>query len=84
MWSNSYQQQYQVNLIKYLGGKLPRSCGTIKRWIGEIILYFDNRTTQGAVEGISTKLKLIKRREYGFKNFDNFKIRSMLSWHFNI
>ena len=67
-----------------LGGKLPRSCGTIKRWIGEIILYFDNRRTQGAVEGISNKLKLIKRREYGFRNFDNFKIRSMLSWHFNI
>lgn len=53
-------------------------------WIGEIISYFDNRTTQGAVEGINNKLKLIKRRGYGFRNFDNFQIRSMLSWHFNI
>jgi len=64
--------------------KFPKSCGTIKRWIGEIISYFDNRTTQGAVEGINNKLKLIKRRGYGFRNFDNFQIRSMLSWHFNI
>jgi transposase len=62
----------------------PKSCGTIKRWIGEIISYFDRRTTQGVVEGINNKLKLIKRRGYGFRNFDNFQIRSMLSWHFNI
>ena len=60
----------------------PESCGTIRRWIGEIIAYFDNRTTQGAVEGINNKLKLIKRRAYGFRNFDNFKLRSFLIWHF--
>mgnify|MGYP000049354818 CR=1 len=63
--------------------KFPKSCGTIKRWIGEIVSYFDNRTTQGVVEGINNKLKLIKRRGYGFRNFDNFQIRSMLSWHFS-
>jgi transposase len=60
----------------------PKSCGTIRRWIGEIIAYFDNRTTQGVVEGINNKLKLIKRRGYGFRNFDNFQIRSLLTWHF--
>jgi transposase len=60
----------------------PDSCGTIRRWIGEIIAYFDNRTTQGVVEGINNKLKLIKRRAYGFRNFDNFKLRSFLIWHF--
>jgi transposase len=27
-------------------------------------------------------LKLIKRRGYGFRNFRNFGIRSMLAWHF--
>jgi transposase len=60
----------------------PKSCGTIRRWIGEIIAYFDNRTTQGVVEGINNKLKLIKRRGYGFRNFDNFETRSLLTWHF--
>ncbi|MBD1929772.1 ISL3 family transposase, partial [Trichocoleus sp. FACHB-90] len=58
------------------------SCGTIKRWLGEIIAYFDQRTTQGVVEGINNKLKLIKRRGYGFRNFNNFKLRSFLTWHF--
>jgi transposase len=59
-----------------------KSCQTIRKWFGEIISYFDHRTTNGVVEGINNKLKLIKRRGYGFKNFRNFFVRSMLSWHF--
>ena len=47
----------------------PKSCGTIRRWIDEITAYFDNRTTQGTVEGINNKLKLIKSRGYGFRSF---------------
>jgi transposase len=60
----------------------PKSCGTIRRWIGEVIAYFDEGTTSGVVEGINNKLKLIKRRGYGFRNFDNFQLRSFLTWHF--
>jgi transposase len=56
-----------------------QSCQTIQSWIGEIIAYFDRRTTQGMVEGVNNKLKLIKRKAYGFRNFYNFKIRSQLS-----
>ena len=56
---------------------------TIKRWLDEIVAYFDNRTTSGVVEGINNKLKLIKRSAYGFRNFDNFRVRCLLSWHFS-
>lgn len=59
----------------------PKSCGTVQRWIGEIIGYFDQGTTQGVVEGINNKLKLIKRQGYGFRNFQNFQLRCLLSWH---
>jgi transposase len=59
-----------------------KSCQTIRQWFGEIISYFERRTTNGVVEGINNKLKLIKRRGYGFRNFHNFLVRSMLSWHF--
>ncbi len=55
---------------------------TIIRWIDEIIAYFDNRTTSGVVEGINNKLKLIKRSGYGFRNFNNFRVRCLLNWHF--
>lgn len=57
-----------------------RSCGTIKRWFNEVkrwfnevTAYFELRITNGVVEGINTKFKLIKRSGYGFPNFDNFK-----------
>lgn len=61
----------------------PSSQKTIKRWLDEIVAYFDNRTTSGVVEGINNKLKLILRSAYGFRNFDNFRVRCLLSWHFN-
>ncbi|RCJ33233.1 transposase [Nostoc minutum NIES-26] len=60
----------------------PKSNNTIIRWFDEIIAYFDNGTTSGVVEGINNKLKLIKRSGYGFRNFENFRARCLLSWHF--
>ena len=60
----------------------PKSYKTIIRWFAEIIAYFDRRTTNGIVEGINNKIKLIKRSGYGFKNFENFKMRCLLNWHF--
>ncbi len=62
----------------------PKSIKTIVRWFGEIVGYFDQRTTSGVVEGINNKLKLIKRLGYGFRNFENFRLRSLLCWHFSI
>lgn len=59
----------------------PKSNNTIIRWFDEIIADFDNRTTSGAVEGINHKLKLIKRSSYGFRNFENFRVRCLLNWH---
>jgi transposase len=61
----------------------PDSQKTIVRWLDEIIGYFDNRTTSGVVEGINNKLKLIKRSAYGFRNFENYRIRCLLNWYFN-
>jgi transposase len=59
------------------------STGTIRRWFGEIVEYFENRTTSGVVEGINNKLKLIKRSGYGFRNFGNFQLRCLMCWHFH-
>jgi len=61
----------------------PESVNTITNWLDEIIAYFDNWTTSGVVEGVNNKLKLIKRSAYGFRNFENYKNRCLLSWHFN-
>ncbi len=68
------------NSMKYF----PKSIGTISRWFEEVVGYFNNGTSSGVVEGINNKLKLIKRLGYGFRNFENFRLRSLLSWHFSI
>lgn len=59
-----------------------KSVPTIKRWFAEIVGYFENRTTNGIVEGINNKLKLLKRCGFGFRNFRNFELRALLFWHF--
>ncbi len=61
--------------------KFPKSVGTICRRFGEVVAYFENRTTSGVVEGINNKLKLIKRSGYGFRNFENFQLRCLICWH---
>lgn len=71
------------NWLKSAAKYFTESRKTIIRWLDEIIAYFDNRTTSGVVEGINNKLKLIKRSAYGFRNFDNFRIRCLLNWYFN-
>jgi transposase len=60
----------------------PKSCRTISKWIDEILAYFDHRTSQGIVEGINQKIKLIKRRAYGLTNFNSFRRRVLLNWYF--
>ena len=61
----------------------PKSNNTIIRWFDEVIAYFDNGTNSGTVEGINNKLKLIKRSGYGFRNFENFRVRCLLNWYIN-
>lgn len=46
---------------------------TVNSHLTEICNYFNNRTTSGVTEGLNTKIKLIIRQSYGFKNFDAMK-----------
>lgn len=55
---------------------------TIERWLAEVAGYFEQRTTNGVVEGINNKLKLLKRCGFGFRSFHNFQARALLFWHF--
>jgi transposase len=63
-------------------GFFRKTVPTIKRWFAEIVGYFERRTTNGVVEGINNKLKLLKRSGFNFRNFDNFELRALLYWHF--
>ena len=40
--------------------------------------YFTDRISSGPVEGLNNKIKVIKRREFGFRNITNFAKRLFL------
>jgi transposase len=63
------------SLIAEKAGLFPQFRRTLANWMHRIANYFCHRTTSGMVEGINNKIKLIKRRAFGFRNFDHFRIR---------
>ena len=52
---------------------LKDAANTLESHLSETCNYFNNRTTSGVTEGINTRIKLIIRQSYGFKNFDLMK-----------
>jgi transposase len=50
---------------------------TLQRWRREILGYFNLRITNGFTEGCHTKIKLLKRMSYGFRNIEVY-LRKML------
>jgi transposase len=74
-----------LNLIDWLNKAqlyYRNSVATIRRWFAAVVGYFEKRTTNGIVAGINNKLKLLKRCGFGFRNFNNFKTRALLFWHY--
>ena len=53
---------------------------TLKRWKTPILNYFINKTTNGFTEGCHTKIKLIKRVSYGFRNINNYIAKMTLAF----
>jgi len=51
---------------------------TYKFYKPNILNYFSHRCSSGPVEGLNNKLKVIKRRGYGFRNIMNFARRIFL------
>jgi transposase len=51
---------------------------TLDNWGQQILNYFNQRTSQGFVEGMNNRIKLIMRRGYGYRNFDHFSFRILI------
>ncbi|MEG4941711.1 transposase [Microcoleus sp. F4-D5] len=70
-----------LGLIDWLQKAEPyykKSVPRIKRWLAEVVGYFEQRTTKVIVEVINHSLKLLKRSGFGFRNFNNFETRALL------
>jgi len=47
----------------------------LTRWSAGILMYFTHRITNGISEGINNLIKVIKRRSYGFHDFNYFCLK---------
>jgi transposase len=52
---------------------------TLQWWNEEILNYFDDRVTNAFAEGITNKIKVIKRRSYGFRDPERYRHKVLLS-----
>jgi transposase len=48
---------------------------TLMKWRTEILNYFRTKITNGKTEGYNRKAKLIQRQAYGYRNFENYRLR---------
>ena len=47
----------------------------LQNWWNEILEYFIERITNGFVEGLNNSIRNIIRSAFGYRNFENFKLR---------
>ncbi len=55
--------------------RLAKFVQTLLNCWQEILNYFDERVTNGFVEGINRAIRVIINRAYGFRNFENFRLQ---------
>ncbi len=48
---------------------------TLLSWRTEILNYFKTRLTNARTEGFNNVAKLVQKRAYGYKNFENYRLR---------
>lgn len=48
---------------------------TLMKWKEEILNYFLTGLTNARTEGFNNKAKVVKRKAYGYKNFENYRLK---------
>ena len=63
----------QLNLSAF--SPLVTLAQSLKSWIEPIAAMWRFTKNNGITEGFHRKMKLIQRRAYGFRNFNNYRLR---------
>lgn len=65
-----------VKALKQSGFKRLNTLGkTLYQWRDEVVRMWRFSKNNGITEGFHRKMKLIQRRAYGFRNFENYRLR---------
>lgn len=59
--------------------ELRNTWRTLSQWREQILAYFDDPQTNGYAEGITNKIKVIKRRGYGHRHPDRYRHKVLLA-----
>lgn len=72
-------------ILTYLEGIEARPLVTLRKtlisWQAYILNHFDYGTSNGFTEGCHTKIKMLKRLSYGFRNRERYKTKILLGFH---
>jgi transposase len=63
---------------KAMPAEIQRLGRTLRRWFDKICNFHLARVTNGPTEGLNNLIKRIKRIGFGFRNFENYRIRALL------
>ncbi len=58
-----------------------RAAGTLHRWQEEVVNFWDYPITNAMVEGKHNRVKVLKRRAYGYRNDRTFSLRILNLFH---
>ena len=53
---------------------------TLQNWKESILNYFDGRHSNGFAEGVNLKIRLIHRRAFGYRNFEQFRLHILVAF----
>jgi transposase len=53
---------------------------TLRNWKEAILNYFDGRHTNGFAEGVNLKIRMIHRRAFGYRNFEQFRLHILVAF----
>ena len=73
-----------LELIEQLSASpLHRLAKTLTSWLEPIVAMWRFSKNNGITEGFHNKMEMMSRRAYGFRNFDNYRIRVLThcGWH---
>ncbi len=59
--------------------EFQRCVQVFRNWFSEIVESFEVPYTNSLTEGFNNKIKVLKRKAYGFRNFERFRKRILYS-----
>jgi transposase len=76
-----------LKLIKQLSeSPLNKLANTLTSWLEPIVAMWRFSKSNGITEGFHTKMEMMTRRAFGFRNFENYRLRALThcGWSGNI